>query len=65
VLHQRNLLYTAVTRGKRLVVLIAQPRALGMAVKQTGGGRLTKLRERLAGGMMATGDFSEEGTGWT
>ncbi|MBK5963342.1 recombinase RecD [Thiocystis minor] len=44
---QRNLLYTAVTRGKRLVVLIAQPRALAMAVKQTGGGRLTKLRERL------------------
>jgi exodeoxyribonuclease V alpha subunit len=48
---QRNLLYTAVTRGKRLVVLIAQPRALGMAVKQTGGGRLTKLRERLAYGL--------------
>ena len=44
---QCNLLYTAVTRGKRLVVLIAQPRALAMAVKQTGGGRLTKLRERL------------------
>ncbi|MBK1720046.1 ATP-dependent RecD-like DNA helicase [Thiocystis violacea] len=44
---QRNLLYTAVTRGKRLVVPLAQPRALAMAVKQTGGGRLTKLRERL------------------
>ena len=44
---QRNLLYTAVTRGRRLVVLIAQPRALAMAVKQTGAGRLTKLRERL------------------
>ncbi|EXJ15913.1 SF1B family DNA helicase RecD2 [Imhoffiella purpurea] len=45
---QRNLLYTAVTRGKRLVVLIAQPKALGMAVKQTGSSkRLTKLRWRL------------------
>jgi exodeoxyribonuclease V alpha subunit len=44
---QRNLLYTAVTRGKRLVVLIAQPKALAMAVKQTGAGRLTRLRERL------------------
>ena len=45
---QRNLLYTAVTRGKRLVVLIAQPKALAMAVKQTG--RWTQLRERLAEG---------------
>jgi ATP-dependent exoDNAse (exonuclease V) alpha subunit len=46
---QRNLLYTAVTRGKRLVVLIAQPQALGMAVRQVGSGcRLTRLRERLS-----------------
>jgi exodeoxyribonuclease V alpha subunit len=44
---QRNLLYTAVTRGKRLVVLIAQPKALGIAVKQTGANRLTRLRQRL------------------
>jgi exodeoxyribonuclease V alpha subunit len=37
---QRNLLYTAVTRGKRLMVLIAQPKALAMAmaVKQPGPG---------------------------
>jgi len=44
---QRNLLYTAVTRGKRLVVLIAEPRALSIAVRQTGAGRLTRLRQRL------------------
>lgn len=45
---QRNLLYTAVTRGKRLVVLIAQPRALAMAVRRTGSSqRLTKLQERV------------------
>jgi exodeoxyribonuclease V alpha subunit len=44
---QRNLLYTAVTRGKALVVVIAQPRALAIAVRQTGGRRLTRLRERL------------------
>ena len=44
---QRNLLYTAVTRGKRLVVLIAQPRALAIAVGRIGGGRLTRLRQRL------------------
>jgi len=45
---QRNLLYTAVTRGKRLVVLIAQPKALNIAVRQTGAGRLTRLQQRLA-----------------
>ena len=45
---ERNLLYTAVTRGRRLVVLIAEPRALAMAVKRTGSRvRLTRLRERL------------------
>ena len=52
---QRNLLYTAVTRGKRLVVLIAQPRALAMAIRQTGGARLTKLGERLRGLGWTTG----------
>ncbi len=45
---ERNLLYTAVTRGRRLVVLIAEPRALAMAVKRVGSNRrLTKLRQRL------------------
>ena len=45
---ERNLLYTAVTRGKRLVVLIAENKALGMAVKRVGSvQRLTRLRERL------------------
>ena len=32
MLLQRNLLYTAVTRAKRLVVLVGQPKAIGMAV---------------------------------
>src|SRR5215208_4184628 len=45
----RNLVYTAVTRGKRLVVLIGQKKALGIAVR---GGQMkprwTKLREWLA-----------------
>ena len=49
ILLERNLLYTAVTRGRRLVVLIAEPKALAMAVKRVGSHkRLTKLRERLA-----------------
>lgn len=44
----RNLLYTAITRGKRLVVMIAQKRAVGMAVKNAKElNRLTKLSSRL------------------
>jgi exodeoxyribonuclease V alpha subunit len=51
VLLERNLLYTAVTRGRKLVVLIGQRRALAMAVKRAGSGkRLTNLRHRLAVG---------------
>ena len=37
---QRNLLYTAVTRGRQLVVLVAQPKAVAIAVK----GKLTRRR---------------------
>jgi exodeoxyribonuclease V alpha subunit len=33
---QRNLLYTGVTRGKRLVVLVGQRRAIAIAVRGTG-----------------------------
>jgi exodeoxyribonuclease V alpha subunit len=32
MLLQRNLLYTALTRGRRLVVLLGSKRALGMAI---------------------------------
>jgi exodeoxyribonuclease V alpha subunit len=32
---QRHLLYTGVTRGKQLVVLVGQTRALGIAVRGT------------------------------
>lgn len=50
VMLQRNLLYTAVTRGRKLVVLIGSPRAVGIAVNRAGAGRrVTLLRERLAG----------------
>jgi exodeoxyribonuclease V alpha subunit len=45
----RNLLYTGVTRGKRLVVLVGQRKALAIAVpNQSGGRRWAKLREHLA-----------------
>jgi exodeoxyribonuclease V alpha subunit len=46
----RNLLYTGVTRGKRLVVSVGQRRAVAIAVRNRGSGRRWgKLRERLAG----------------
>lgn len=45
---ERNLLYTGVTRGKKLVVIIGQPRALAMAVKnKRSAGRITALAYRL------------------
>ena len=45
---ERNLLYTGVTRGKRLVVVIAQPKALGMAVRTVRAHqRRTNLARRL------------------
>lgn len=45
---RRNLLYTAVTRGKKLVVLVGSQRALRRAVGQTGDlARYTQLAERL------------------
>jgi exodeoxyribonuclease V alpha subunit len=45
---QRNLLYTAVTRGKRLVVLVGTKKALAMAVRrQDTTRRYTLLRRRL------------------
>ncbi|CAK0751373.1 ATP-dependent RecD-like DNA helicase [Gammaproteobacteria bacterium] len=47
---ERNLLYTAVTRGRRLVVVIVQPQALAVAVKNLRARqRLTNLQARLAG----------------
>jgi exodeoxyribonuclease V alpha subunit len=46
----RNLLYTGVTRGKRLVVLVGQKKALGIAVRNGNARRRwTRLREWLAG----------------
>jgi exodeoxyribonuclease V alpha subunit len=45
---RRNLIYTGVTRGKKLVVLVGQRKALGIAVRSAEGGqRWSKLRELL------------------
>jgi exodeoxyribonuclease V alpha subunit len=47
---QRNLLYTGVTRGKQLVVIIGQSKALAMAVKNVRSARrMTNLAARLRG----------------
>ena len=49
---RRNLVYTAVTRGKRLVVVVGQPKALAIAVKgaRVHRRRWSKLGEWLGGG---------------
>ncbi len=51
VLLQRNLLYTAITRGKQLVVLVGTPKALAIAVRNGDTGqRISGLRQRLESG---------------
>ena len=48
ILLQRNLLYTALTRGKKLAVIIGTKKALAIAVKNNRPlQRYTKLRERI------------------
>ena len=52
VMLQRNLLYTGLTRGKRLVVLVGSRKALAMAVKNDRvQQRYTRLAERLCAAM--------------
>jgi len=49
VMLERNLLYTALTRARRLVVLVGEPRALAVAVRnRRTRDRFTRLAERLA-----------------
>jgi exodeoxyribonuclease V alpha subunit len=50
ILLQRNLIYTAVTRGKKLVVMVGSKKALGMGIgNDKTKKRYTYLRNRLAG----------------
>jgi len=57
LLLQRNLIYTAVTRGKRLVVLVGTKKALAIALKNTETQeRFTGLRARLAAAQPAAGN---------
>ncbi|MFJ2414615.1 SF1B family DNA helicase RecD2 [Streptomyces brevispora] len=56
---QRNLLYTAVTRAKKLVVLVGSRQAIGQAVRTVSAGRrCTALDYRLGGG--TEGGFAEK-----
>ncbi|MEZ0574911.1 SF1B family DNA helicase RecD2 [Halodesulfovibrio aestuarii] len=49
VLLQRNLIYTGVTRGKKLVILVGAPKALTMAIKNNKmQKRFTYLAQRLS-----------------
>ncbi|HWU06103.1 MAG TPA: ATP-dependent RecD-like DNA helicase [Streptomyces sp.] len=53
---QRNLLYTAVTRAKKLVVLVGSRKAIGQAVRTVSAGkRCTALDFRLRGGTAGDG----------
>jgi exodeoxyribonuclease V alpha subunit len=48
MLLQRNLLYTAVTRGKKIVILIGTKKALGIAIRNNKPQqRYTNLKKRL------------------
>jgi exodeoxyribonuclease V alpha subunit len=50
VMLQRNLIYTAITRGKKLVILVGSKRALAIAVKNDKmQKRYTHLKSRLSG----------------
>ena len=59
---QRNLLYTAITRGRRLVVVVGSRRALAMAVRNDRPGeRNSMLGARLSGTETGSGTAFSEG----
>ena len=61
---QRNLLYTAVTRGKRLVVLVGQKKAVAIAVRNASGRRRwSKLAQWLRPGPPISRKFGVAGCG--
>ena len=55
VMLQRNLIYTGITRAKKICVLIGQPKALAYAILNlTVSKRNTKLKDRLCGEIEVT-----------
>lgn len=64
VLLQRNLLYTAVTRGKQLVIVVGSPKAMMMAVRNNQmHKRYTWLAQRLALGDAAAAPVEPDSLG--
>ncbi len=64
VMLRRNLLYTAITRGRRWVFLVGDRRALSLAVRNTREeARVTALTERLRGGAAWERDERDEREG--
>lgn len=54
ILLQRNLIYTAITRAKKLCILMGQPKAIGMGIKNNKGTvRKTFLKEFLTTDLQA------------
>ena len=61
---KRKLLYTGVTRGKRLVVIVGQKRALAMAVRSSDAGRRwSRLKGWFSERAKAVGDDEDAGRG--
>ncbi|MHC5269753.1 SF1B family DNA helicase RecD2 [Enterococcus sp. LJL98] len=57
---QRNLLYTAVTRSKELLILLGEPSAYQRSIEQESHIRLTALKERILGEEIAVSVVREE-----
>jgi hypothetical protein len=62
---QGNLLYTAVTRGERLVVLVGQKKAIAIAVRNVSGRRRwSKLTEWLSADVSKRYDVGRHRATW-
>ncbi len=60
VMLSRNLIYTGLTRAKKLAIVIGSNKAIGLAVKQVNQQqRYTRLKERLGGKAILIGDTSQ------
>lgn len=65
IMLQRNLLYTAITRGRKLVVIVGELSAIRTAVRNASvRARWTRLRQLLADRSAAPGDGEEEIGAW-
>ncbi|WP_245602684.1 ATP-binding domain-containing protein [Gloeothece verrucosa] len=59
IMLSRNLIYTGLTRAKKLAIIIGSSKAIGMAVRQVNQQeRYTRLKERLGVKLIAMGERS-------